>query len=121
MVSPLLGDRMSDQSTESLDRDRSSERPTSTVRILRCREVCAQTGLSRTTLWRLERQGQFPTRRVLTGNMVGWLSGEVEEWIVTRSSRPSARPWERVGSEPPLADGTQRKTRTSFERRNGRG
>jgi predicted DNA-binding transcriptional regulator AlpA len=42
-------------------------------------------------LWRLERQGQFPARRILTANAVGWIAGEVEAWIVTRSFRPSAR------------------------------
>ena len=38
----------------------------SPARFLRCREVCARTGLSRTTLWRLECQGQFPSSRKLT-------------------------------------------------------
>src|SRR5262249_53090693 len=34
----------------------------SSARFLRCREVCARTGLSRTTLWRLEWRGgvSFP-------------------------------------------------------------
>src|SRR5438067_2567692 len=100
------------------DQDGSSHDPTPSIRFLRCPEVCARTGLARTTLWRLERQGQFPTRRVLTANTVGWLAGEVEEWIVTRSSRPSARPWK--GSpltEPPVADRTRGTTATSVRLR----
>ena len=32
--------------------------------MLRISDVTRLTGLSRTTLWRLERQGQFPTRVV---------------------------------------------------------
>src|SRR5262249_31909496 len=59
----------------------------SPARFLRCREVCARTGLSRTTLWRLECRGAFPFSRQLTTNTVGWLEAEVEEWIATRVSR----------------------------------
>lgn len=40
------------------------------------------TGLSRTTRWRLEREGKFPARRSLTGSRaVGWLAEEVDAWI----------------------------------------
>ena len=43
------------------------------------------TQLSRSTIWRLERDGQFPPRRKLSGNSVGWLRHEVENWIATRA------------------------------------
>ena len=103
------------------DQDESSHEPTPSIRFLRCPEVCARTGLSRTTLWKLERHGQFPTRRVLTANTVGWLASEVEEWIITRSSRPSARPWERgPRTEPPVVDGTPRRTQASVRVQKGR-
>lgn len=43
------------------------------------------TGLSRTTRWRLERDGNFPARRSLTGSRaVGWLADEVDAWIADR-------------------------------------
>lgn len=60
-----------------------------TERILRQSEVLARTGLGRTTLWRLEKRGEFPARRRITGNIVGWIESEVEEWI---ASRPLATP-----------------------------
>lgn len=51
------------------------------VRMLRLPEVIDLTGLSQTTIWRRERQGQFPKRRRLGANLVAWRSDEVEEWI----------------------------------------
>jgi predicted DNA-binding transcriptional regulator AlpA len=39
------------------------------------------TDLSRTTIWRLERQGKFPRRLRLSGNRVGWRAEEILEWI----------------------------------------
>lgn len=54
------------------------------TRVLRSRDVCKRTGLSRVTIWRLERQGLFPARRQLSANAVGWLEVEIEDWIATR-------------------------------------
>ena len=54
------------------------------TRILRFREVHARTQLSRVTIWRMERRGEFPARRQLSTNSVGWIEREVEEWLVTR-------------------------------------
>src|SRR5262249_53376442 len=53
-------------------------------RFLRGHEVLTRTGLSRTTIWRLERFGNFPARRRLSPNTVGWRESEVEEWIASR-------------------------------------
>ena len=55
------------------------------VRILRTNEVCARCGLSRATIWRLERTGRFPARRHLTDCLVGWLEQEVDAWILSRA------------------------------------
>ena len=62
----------------------SSEDP---ARILRVDQVLARTGLSRTTLWRLERHGTFPRRRQLSPGAVGWLESEVQAWILSRLTR----------------------------------
>ncbi len=51
------------------------------IRFPRLREM---TGLSRTTIWRLESRGEFPRRRRLTGNTVAWIEEEVLEWINSR-------------------------------------
>lgn len=55
------------------------------MRLLRADEVVRRTGLSRTTIWRKERDGEFPRRVKLGGNSVAWREKEVEKWI---SSRP---------------------------------
>ena len=54
------------------------------MHILRTSDVTRLTGLSRTTLWRLERQGKFPTRIRLGLNSVGWRDEEVQHWVETR-------------------------------------
>ena len=53
-------------------------------RILRDAELRERVGLGRTTIWRMERAGEFPRRRQIGGNIVGWLSSEVDEWIESR-------------------------------------
>ena len=54
------------------------------MHILRTPDVTRLTGLSRTTLWRLERRGAFPNRVRLGANSVGWLEDEVQSWIASR-------------------------------------
>lgn len=51
----------------------------------RTKEVQEITGLSRTTIWREEREGRFPARVPLSARNVGWRLSEVEEWIKNRS------------------------------------
>lgn len=53
-------------------------------RLLRIEEVKERTGLSRTTIWRRERSGEFPTRVRLGDNTVAWHENEVEDWIESR-------------------------------------
>ena len=60
--------------------------------ILRVDQVMARTALSRTTLWRLERRGAFPTRRQLSPGAVGWIEAEVEAWILGRLTRDAVGP-----------------------------
>lgn len=51
------------------------------LRFLRFPAVRARTGLSRTTIWRLERRGDFPRHRRISRNAVAWAEHEVGEWI----------------------------------------
>jgi predicted DNA-binding transcriptional regulator AlpA len=55
-------------------------------RILRANEVVSLTGLSRSTLWRLESAGSFPVRRQLSPGAVGWFISEVEKWLADRQA-----------------------------------
>ncbi|MGO9264678.1 MAG: helix-turn-helix transcriptional regulator [Candidatus Binataceae bacterium] len=56
-------------------------------KILRTDTVVYLTGLSRVTLWRLERLSQFPKRRKLSARAVGWLESEIQAWIASRDHR----------------------------------
>ena len=53
-------------------------------RVLRFPAVRERTGLSRSTIWRLERRGQFPRHRRISANAVGWSDREVNEWVESR-------------------------------------
>lgn len=55
-------------------------------RYLRQPEMLARVGLSRTTVWKLEKQGAFPKRRAIVGRTVAWLESEIAEW---QASRPT--------------------------------
>lgn len=50
-------------------------------RIIRAKEVQSMTGLSRTTLWRLENKNEFPHRIRLGTNSVGWRLIDIKNWI----------------------------------------
>ncbi len=50
-------------------------------RFIRERECEKLSGLSRTTRWRLEQKGEFPKRRQLSKNSIGWLYSEIMAWI----------------------------------------
>lgn len=50
-------------------------------RIICVKEVQRLTDLSRTTIWRLERTGKFPSRLPLTGSRVGWRYNDIQDWI----------------------------------------
>jgi prophage regulatory protein len=56
------------------------------AKLLRFQGVHVKTGgLSRTTIWRLDRDGLFPKRRLLTDKIVAWDEAEIDEWIKSRS------------------------------------
>ncbi len=57
------------------------------LKLLTQKQVVDLVGLSRTTIWRLERAGQFPRRRQVSTKAVRWNKAEIEDWI---SSRPLA-------------------------------
>jgi prophage regulatory protein len=54
--------------------------------ILRLAEVIRMTGLSRSTIYNRIAQGEFPHQVSLGGRAIGWLKGEVEDWINDRIS-----------------------------------
>lgn len=69
LINQIRGSAVSAQDTNAPDR------------IIRSKEVQELTGLSRTTIWRLERKGEFPARVPLTSGSIGWRLNEVQAWI----------------------------------------
>ena len=53
-------------------------------RILSWQDVHLVTGLSRPTVWRLERDGRFPSRVQISSSRVGWVGSEIQQWIQSR-------------------------------------
>ena len=51
------------------------------LKLLRFPAVRERTGLSRSTIWRLERLGDFPRHRRISANAVAWVEEEVMIWI----------------------------------------
>jgi prophage regulatory protein len=61
--------------------------------IIRKPAVRAKTRLSDTTIWRLERAGEFPARIQLTdAGAVGWVEAEVDAWCHDRIRAMGKRP-----------------------------
>lgn len=57
--------------------------------VLRWKDVHVMVKLSRSTVYRLEKRGDFPARIQLSPNGVGWKKNEVDKWIMGRSSVPA--------------------------------
>jgi prophage regulatory protein len=48
---------------------------------IRRKRITEITGLSQSSIWRLESEGIFPKRRKISTGTVGWLYSEVEEFL----------------------------------------
>lgn len=55
-----------------------------TSRLIRLPGVLAVTGLTKSTVYRLEAAGAFPARVRLTERCSAWREDEVREWLVSR-------------------------------------
>lgn len=51
--------------------------------MLRQPEVLRRVGVSRTTLWRKIRAGEFPAPVQLGPNSIGWPEAEITEWLAS--------------------------------------
>jgi prophage regulatory protein len=49
-------------------------------------KVAVETGLSKSTRWRLMKAGQFPQKIQLGPRSVGWRAEEVIAWVSTRTA-----------------------------------
>lgn len=57
------------------------------LKLLRFPAVRERTGLSRSTIWRLERRGEFPQHHRIAPNVVAWVEEDVAHWIDVRTNR----------------------------------
>lgn len=55
--------------------------PVQPLKLPRFGTVQERIGLSRSTIWRLERRGQFPKHRRISANAVAWVEDELVAWI----------------------------------------
>ncbi len=57
--------------------------------VLRIHSVCKMVALSKSTVLRLMKCGNFPQSFPLSGNAVGWCRAEVEAWVESRKKSRS--------------------------------
>jgi prophage regulatory protein len=74
------------QDAARLGGDRTMETRTTTAgqRVLSQQAVLDRVPVSRTTLWRMERNGLFPRRIRVSTNRVGWIEADVDAWVEGR-------------------------------------
>lgn len=51
------------------------------MRILKLKEVMERTGLGRSSIYKFVAEGTFPKPISLGARAVGWVDGEVDEWV----------------------------------------
>lgn len=63
---------------------------TTHLRLERLAEVCARTGLTKSTLYRLIKSGDFPSPLPLVGRTRAWDAAAVDSWIAAKIAAASA-------------------------------
>jgi len=53
------------------------------MKLVDMNEVKQITGKSRSTIWRWIHRGSFPKPRQIGTHNIGWLEGEVDEWVTS--------------------------------------
>ncbi len=56
----------------------------SAVGFYRKHELVQILGISESTIWRMEKAGNFPKRKQLGIKSVGWDKAEIQDWIASR-------------------------------------
>ncbi|WP_281926773.1 helix-turn-helix transcriptional regulator [Roseibium album] len=59
------------------------------VKIVGLPELLDLVPLSRTQIWRLEKQGAFPTRIRIGQRRIGWRADELQDWLEQRTRADS--------------------------------
>ena len=61
------------------------------MRFIRLDRVKELTGLGRSSIYKLMSEGAFPMSVPLTGQAVGWVSDEVDAWVLARIAERDAK------------------------------
>lgn len=63
-----------------------------TTRVISLREVLSRTSMSRSAVYALQKQGEFPKSVSITERRVGFVESEIEDWLKAKieSSRKAA-------------------------------
>lgn len=74
------------QTTQPLDNRMESEqvmasKPRDPNSIIRPSELCDMLSVSKTTLWRWEKDGQLPSRIKISDRAVGWRYKDIDQWL----------------------------------------
>lgn len=72
-------------------------------RLLYWRQVKSVVGLSRSTIWRMQRAGDFPASVQVSPGRTGWWESQLEAWKRARTPghMPEPRPFARPDPSPP--------------------
>ena len=65
--------------------------PVDYTRTIRRHQLKEMVPLADSTIFEMERRGDFPRRYALSPRTVVWNLAEVEAWLADRSARPTAR------------------------------
>jgi len=77
---------------EPLKREKEAQVNQSTPRIISLREVLSRTSMSRSAVYALQKQGEFPKSVSITERRVGFVESEIDDWLKAKieSSRKAA-------------------------------
>lgn len=59
--------------------------------LLRRRDVQARTGLTKTTLYRLMKDGEFPRSVVIAKRAVAWRAADLNRWLASVDARAAVQ------------------------------
>lgn len=57
------------------------------MKILNVKQVSEITGLSKETIWRYRKLGQFPSSMKIGIRGIGWLQSDIETWILGKKEK----------------------------------
>lgn len=57
------------------------------MKIYRPYQLAEILGISKTTLWRMEKAGELPQRYKISERAVGWLEEDIREWLEERREK----------------------------------